>query len=113
MFLSRLQRGVFNNQLSSGHVRSQPPSAAGGSSPHPATDPELKRKARAALADMLDDPTGKALKDELEGYWSLRMGRSRIIYRFGEGAVEIVAIGPREIIYEAAARQIRRDPEKS
>src|ERR687897_2559676 len=61
--------------------------------------PELKRKLRAALADILDDPTcGKALKEELEGYWSLRLGRSRIIYRLGEGAVEIVAIGPRESI---------------
>lgn len=76
--------------------------------------PELKRKLRAALADILDDPTcGKALKEELEGYWSLRLGRSRIIYRVGEGAVEIVAVGPRESIYEEAARQLRRDQEKS
>ena len=36
--------------------------------------PELKRKLRAALSDILDDPTcGKALKEELEGYWSLRL----------------------------------------
>jgi mRNA interferase RelE/StbE len=76
--------------------------------------PELKRKLRAALADILDDPTcGKALKEELEGYWSLRLGRSRIIYRLGESAVEIVAIGPRESIYEEAAREIRRDRQKS
>ena len=75
--------------------------------------PEVKRKLRAALADILDDPIcGKALKEDLEGYWSLRIGRSRIIYRPGDGAVEIVAIGPRETIYEEAARQIRRDQEK-
>jgi len=75
--------------------------------------PELKRKLRAVLSDILDDPTcGKALKEELEGYWSLRLGRSRIIYRLGVGAVEIVAVGPRESIYEEAARQIRRDQEK-
>ena len=75
--------------------------------------PELKRKLRAALADILADPTcGKALKEELEGYWSLRLGRSRIIYRLGVGAVEIVAVGRRENIYEEAARQIRRDQEK-
>jgi mRNA-degrading endonuclease RelE of RelBE toxin-antitoxin system len=48
--------------------------------------PELKRKLRAALADILDDPTcGKALKEDLEGYWSLRLGRSRIIYRLTKG----------------------------
>lgn len=76
--------------------------------------PELKRKLRAALADILDDPTcGKALKEELEGYWSLRLGRTRIIYRVGESAIEIVAVGPRENIYEEAAQQIRRDQRKS
>ena len=74
--------------------------------------PGLERKLRAALTDILDDPTcGKALKEELEGYWSLRLGRSRIIYRLGVGAGEIVA-GPRESIYEEAARQIRKDQEK-
>jgi mRNA interferase RelE/StbE len=76
--------------------------------------PELRRKLRAALADILDNPTcGKALKEELEGYWSLRIGRSRIIYRLSGRDVEIVAIGPRDSIYEEAARQIRRDQEKS
>jgi len=76
--------------------------------------PELKRKLRAALADILDDPAcGKALKDQLEGYWSLRVGRSRIIYRLLEDFVEIVAIGPRQTIYQEAARQHRRDREKS
>jgi mRNA-degrading endonuclease RelE of RelBE toxin-antitoxin system len=69
--------------------------------------PELKRKVRAALSDILEDPTcGKALKEELETYWSLPVGRTRIIYRPREGAIEIVAIGPRDTIYEDAFRQI-------
>jgi mRNA interferase RelE/StbE len=34
--------------------------------------PELKRKVRAALSDILENPgCGKALKEQLEGYWSL------------------------------------------
>jgi mRNA-degrading endonuclease RelE of RelBE toxin-antitoxin system len=75
--------------------------------------PERKRKLRAALADILGDPTcGKALKDELEGYWSLAVGRSRIIYRVAPHSIEIVAIGPRETIYEEAARQLLRDRDK-
>ena len=75
--------------------------------------PEVKRKVRAALTDILDDPAcGKALKEELQGYWSLRVGRSRIIYRPVESGVEIVAIGPRESVYEDTARQILRDQEK-
>jgi len=76
--------------------------------------PELKRKVRAALSDILENPgCGKALKDELDGYWSLPIGRSRIIYRPREGSVEIVAIGPRNTIYEDALRQIFRGPEKN
>jgi mRNA-degrading endonuclease RelE of RelBE toxin-antitoxin system len=74
---------------------------------------ELKRKLRAALTDMLEDPTcGKALKEDLEGLWSLPVGRTRIIYRFGRGSIEIVTIDPRESIYEEVARQILRRKEK-
>ena len=51
-------------------------------------------------------------KDATLAPWSLRVGRSRIIYRPDEGGVEIIAIGPRESIYEDTARQIRRDQEK-
>jgi mRNA-degrading endonuclease RelE of RelBE toxin-antitoxin system len=75
--------------------------------------PVLKKKIRAAIADILDDPTcGKALKQELDGYWSLRVGRSRIVYRSTGTEIEIVTIGPRETVYEEAAREIRRDEVK-
>jgi mRNA-degrading endonuclease RelE of RelBE toxin-antitoxin system len=57
--------------------------------------PVLKRKVRAALADLLENPTcGKALKEELAGYWSLRVGRTRIVYRRAASNIEIVIIGP-------------------
>ena len=75
--------------------------------------PQLKRKVRAALTDILADPgCGKALKEELEGYLSLPIGRTRIIYRPVQGGTEIVAIGPRDSIYEDAFRQIVHDKEK-
>ena len=71
--------------------------------------PNLKRKVRAALADILEDPAcGKPLERELKGYWSLPIGRHRIIYRPDEKGSEIIAIGPRMTIYEDAARQIFR-----
>ena len=71
--------------------------------------PVLKRKVRAALADILDDPTcGKALKEELKGSWSLRLGRSRIVYRLVASNIEIVTIGSRESVYEEATREILR-----
>jgi len=76
--------------------------------------PHLKRKVRAGLKDILEDPAcGKALKEELEGYWSLPVGRTRIIYRPAEGIIEVVAIGPRATIYLDAFRETIRDKEKS
>lgn len=76
--------------------------------------PQLKRKVRAALADILEHPDcGKALKEELEGYWSVPIGRTRIIYRPAESDVEIVAIGPRETIYLDAFRRTIQGKEKS
>jgi mRNA interferase RelE/StbE len=76
--------------------------------------PQLKRKVRAATADILEDADcGRALKEELEGYWSLPIGKTRIIYRPSDGGVEIVAIGPRETICLDAFRQTIQDKEKS
>ncbi|HLQ79323.1 MAG TPA: type II toxin-antitoxin system RelE/ParE family toxin [Terriglobia bacterium] len=63
-------------------------------------NPSMKRKVRNALNDILKDPKcGKPLQRELEGFWSLRIGRHRIIYRPDEAGAEIVAIGPRHSIY--------------
>lgn len=71
--------------------------------------PNLKRKVRAALADILEDPAcGKPLERELKGYWSLGIGRHRIIYRPDKKGAEIVAIGPRRTIYEEAAHELLR-----
>lgn len=72
--------------------------------------PELKRKVRAALEQILQDPySGKALRDELQGLRSLPVGRIRIVYRPFPMMVEIIAIGPRKTIYEVTLRLIRRE----
>ena len=71
--------------------------------------PLLKRKVRDALTDILKDTgCGKPLKRELEGYWSLRIGRHRIIYRPDKEGAEIVACGPRTTIYEEMTRSVTR-----
>lgn len=63
--------------------------------------PNLKGKIKASMKIVLSNPNeGKALKDELAGLRSFRVGRLRIIYRVERNVVEIVAIGPRERIYE-------------
>ena len=72
--------------------------------------PDLKRKVRAALKQIIADPhSGKALKDDLEGLRSFRVGRFRIVYRIATGQrIEIVAIGPRAVIYEETYRRMAR-----
>lgn len=71
--------------------------------------PNLKRKIKAALQTILTDPqAGKALKDELEGLRSLRVGKVRVVYRIIKGMIEIVAIGPRKWIYEETLRLLRK-----
>ena len=55
--------------------------------------PDLKRKIRAALDDVLADPSvGKALRAELAGLRSCRVARFRIVYRVATSVIEIVAI---------------------
>ncbi len=77
--------------------------------------PGLKRKARDALEHILADPhSGKALKDELEGLHSFRVGRFRIIYRIAPGRrIDLVAVGPRAVIYEETYRRITKTPRTS
>ena len=65
-------------------------------------NPDLKRKVKSSLRIILDEPeSGKALKDELAGLMSFRVGKFRIIYRVSSGSlIDLVAIGPRVRIYE-------------
>jgi len=72
--------------------------------------PELKRKVRTALDHILGNPSvGKALKEELAGLRSYRVGRIRIICRSTTGdVVELVALGPRSTIYEETLRLVRK-----
>jgi mRNA interferase RelE/StbE len=73
--------------------------------------PELKRKIKAALKIILFSPeVGKALRDELAGLRSFRVGRFRIVYRIGRRTIEIVAIGPRGQIYQETYRLIKKEP---
>lgn len=59
--------------------------------------PQIKKKVRSALERILSNPLcGKALKDELDGLRSFRVGRFHIVYRAAGRVVELVAIGSRE-----------------
>ncbi|MDP9251926.1 MAG: type II toxin-antitoxin system RelE/ParE family toxin [Chloroflexota bacterium] len=71
--------------------------------------PEPKRKVRAALAELQQNPElGDPLERELTGMRRVRVGQLRIVYRVSTVGVEVVAIGPRRGIYTALEREARR-----
>ena len=73
--------------------------------------PEIKRKIKGSLKSIATEPNaGKPLKDELEGLRSFRVSRFRIVYRIAaRSEIQVVAIGPRERIYEETYRLIRKE----
>ena len=60
-----------------------------------------------ALRDRPD--IGKSLRRELEGFWSARVGRYRVIYRYTGRLLTAVLVGPRATIYDDASRLRRRE----
>lgn len=73
--------------------------------------PNLKKKIKASLQTILNNPySGKYLKDELEGLWSFRVSKFRIVYRnTDKKQIEIITIGPRKNIYEETYRIISKE----
>lgn len=76
-----------------------------------ALHPELKRRVKFALKKILSDPhSGKSLRDDLKGLNSVKVGRLRIIYRIAsDRIIEIVAIGPRQRIYEETYLLVKKE----
>ena len=73
--------------------------------------PHLRKRVRGALEIILSQLlSGKALIGELAGLRSLRVGSFRIIYSIRDNrGIEIIAIGPRERIYEETFRLIKAE----
>lgn len=64
-------------------------------------DPDTKRLIRESLDNLSQKPfSGKPLKRELEGLWSLPTGHHRIIYQIENQEVTVVFIGRRTDVYE-------------
>ena len=67
-------------------------------------------RAFVSLKPVFVNCIGKSLKDELEGLRSYRISRFRIIYRISANQIiEVVAIGPRQPIYEETYRIIKKE----
>ncbi len=66
--------------------------------------PLLKSKIRAGLDDLSRDPyQGKALRQELKGFYSFQVSRYRIVYGIHHlvREVNVLAIGPRHNVYRS------------
>jgi mRNA-degrading endonuclease RelE of RelBE toxin-antitoxin system len=71
--------------------------------------PDARKRVRATLDRIRFDPeSGKPLIGELAGWWCIRVGRLRIVYRSTRTRLVVATIGPRASIYEEAARLLRR-----
>ena len=73
--------------------------------------PQIKRNIRACLEELRENPlAGKALKDELAGFYSFRVKRFRIVYQIEHHLITIVVlgIGRREGVYEELIGELRR-----
>ena len=71
--------------------------------------PLLKRKVKQALDEIVADPSsGKPLKEDLSGLSSYKIGRFRVVYRADEEAIRLITVGPRKIVYQKAALELKR-----
>jgi mRNA interferase RelE/StbE len=84
---------------------------------HPAVRDDLPRisvDARRRIARMIElrlgtDPArfGAPLSGSLRGYWKLRVGDYRVVFKVAETDVWILAIVHRRDVYERAMRRLR------
>ena len=75
--------------------------------------PHLKRKIKASLHLILSNPNeGKVLKNGLPELRSFRVSRFRIIYRIEKKTIEIIAVGPRERVYEETLHILKKEARK-
>ena len=65
--------------------------------------PAAKKHVKRALREIAANPfAGKALQADLSGYWSYRIQRYRVVYRFNESEnmLEVIHFGQHSHVYE-------------
>ena len=73
--------------------------------------PEIKRLVRSSIDTLLDKPEiGTELTGELDGYYSYRIRRYRIIYRVNEdeSSIDVYHVGHRHDVYETLRSLLSR-----
>ncbi len=77
---------------------------------YPVYSPGIKTHSKRSLEDYQFHTTFRqALRDDLAGLRSFHVSRFRIIYRISSRTLEIIAVGPRERIYEETYRLIKKE----
>lgn len=69
----------------------------------PALSRSMRERIRKAIeAKLMSAPQdyGLPLRRTLKGYWKLRVGDCRIVFKIREDAVQVIGIGHRKDIYE-------------
>jgi len=69
----------------------------------PAISPGMRALIRKAIETRLmyaPQDYGEPLRKTLKGYWKLRVGDYRIVFKIRENIVQIIGIGHRKDIYE-------------
>ena len=73
----------------------------------------LDKKQRKIIADAIktrlaNEPEkyGKPLRGSLKGYWKLRVGDIRVVFKIVKNEVEILGIIHRKIVYEKIVRRL-------
>lgn len=75
----------------------------------PRIDRQLQERIRRAIEQrLLTEPTyyGEPLRHRLKGYWKLRVGDYRVIYRLVGQEVWILTIGHRKDVYATPERRL-------
>lgn len=87
---------------------------------HPAVGkediPDIPRNLRRRIADVIESRLtlqphqyGAPLRKTLKGYWKLRVGDYRVVYRLEKNDVLILAIRHRKTVYDDMLRRIDQD----
>jgi mRNA-degrading endonuclease RelE of RelBE toxin-antitoxin system len=71
-----------------------------------ALPPETRRAVKAAILAL---PRGdvKALAEDLDGLYRLRVGRHRFIWRYHGRAIRVFYVAPRKTVYDYLAAHLR------
>lgn len=72
----------------------------------PGIPPAIRSRIRAAIESRLSvapEKYGKPLRHTLKGYFKLRIGDYRVVFRVAGNEVRILGIGHRKAIYEIAS----------